>query len=60
MLRRRGQQRGRLGILPLPPYIERADDDPRRANDNERYQTVYAKTSRPVAAAAPLSNSAFS
>ena len=31
------------GRAPLPPYIERpAGEDPRRAADRERYQTVYA------------------
>ncbi len=34
------------GRLPLPPYIERAAD----ANDDERYQTVYAKHQGAVAA----------
>ena len=40
----------RLGILPLPPYIERSQDDPRRQNDNERYQTVYADPAGSIAA----------
>ena len=30
------------GEMPLPPYIRRAADDPRRREDRERYQTVYA------------------
>ncbi len=34
------------GRLPLPPYIERAADD----DDDERYQTVYAKHQGAVAA----------
>lgn len=34
------------GALPLPPYIERAAD----ANDDHRYQTVYAKHQGAVAA----------
>ena len=34
------------GHMPLPPYIERADDD----SDFERYQTVYAKQAGAVAA----------
>lgn len=34
------------GRLPLPPYIERAADD----NDDNRYQTVYAKHQGAVAA----------
>jgi S-adenosylmethionine:tRNA ribosyltransferase-isomerase len=37
----------RLGHVPLPPYIRRADE----AADRERYQTVYAR--RPGAVAAP-------
>jgi S-adenosylmethionine:tRNA ribosyltransferase-isomerase len=34
------------GHMPLPPYIERADEQP----DQERYQTVYAKHKGAVAA----------
>ena len=34
------------GHMPLPPYIERADD----ADDDERYQTVYAQNDGAVAA----------
>jgi S-adenosylmethionine:tRNA ribosyltransferase-isomerase len=36
----------RYGHVPLPPYIERADDAP----DVERYQTVFAQESGSVAA----------
>ena len=36
----------RHGHIPLPPYIERADD----VADAERYQTVYARESGSVAA----------
>jgi S-adenosylmethionine:tRNA ribosyltransferase-isomerase len=36
----------RLGHVPLPPYIRRPD----REDDRERYQTVYARASRSVAA----------
>jgi S-adenosylmethionine:tRNA ribosyltransferase-isomerase len=36
----------RLGHVPLPPYINRDD----RANDRERYQTVYARERGSVAA----------
>ena len=36
----------RIGHMPLPPYIERADD----ANDQTRYQTVFASQSGAVAA----------
>ncbi|MBK9031626.1 MAG: tRNA preQ1(34) S-adenosylmethionine ribosyltransferase-isomerase QueA [Myxococcales bacterium] len=39
----------RVGELPLPPYIARADGP--AADDRERYQTVYART--PGAVAAP-------
>jgi S-adenosylmethionine:tRNA ribosyltransferase-isomerase len=35
-----------LGHMPLPPYIERADD----AQDRERYQTVFARRDGAVAA----------
>lgn len=43
----------RLGHMPLPPYIARADD----AADAERYQTVYAKS--PGAVAAPTAGLHF-
>ena len=36
----------RLGHIPLPPYIKRADE----AADRERYQTVYARAGAAVAA----------
>jgi len=36
----------RAGHMPLPPYIDRADDDA----DRERYQTVYGKNKGAVAA----------
>lgn len=36
----------KVGHMPLPPYIERADDQ----GDMQRYQTVYAKTKGAVAA----------
>jgi S-adenosylmethionine:tRNA ribosyltransferase-isomerase len=35
-----------IGHMPLPPYIERADD----ADDQSRYQTVYAQREGAVAA----------
>jgi S-adenosylmethionine:tRNA ribosyltransferase-isomerase len=44
----------RLGHVPLPPYIERADE----GSDRERYQTVFAK--RPGAIAAPTAGLHFS
>jgi S-adenosylmethionine:tRNA ribosyltransferase-isomerase len=37
---------GRLGHIPLPPYIKRSDT----AADRERYQTVYARAGAAVAA----------
>ena len=49
----------RLGQLPLPPYIERAQSDPREANDNERYQTVYADFQKRIAVAAPTAGLHF-
>src|SRR5579864_264955 len=36
----------RLGHIPLPPYIHRADQD----SDRERYQTVFAKQPGDIAA----------
>ncbi len=44
---------GRLGHVPLPPYIRRADTE----LDRERYQTVYAR--RPGAVAAPTAGLHF-
>ena len=43
----------RLGHVPLPPYIDRADE----ATDRQRYQTVYAQ--RPGAVAAPTAGLHF-
>ncbi|MCK5725573.1 MAG: tRNA preQ1(34) S-adenosylmethionine ribosyltransferase-isomerase QueA [Thiotrichaceae bacterium] len=43
----------RYGHIPLPPYIERSDDD----DDKQRYQTVYAKN--PGAVAAPTAGLHF-
>ncbi len=48
----------RLGQVPLPPYIARADGSHRRL-DLERYQTVYADTARQVAVAAPTAGLHF-
>lgn len=36
----------RIGHMPLPPYMERLDED----SDRERYQTVYARHAGAVAA----------
>jgi S-adenosylmethionine:tRNA ribosyltransferase-isomerase len=44
---------GRLGHVPLPPYINRADE----SADRERYQTVFAKY--PGAVAAPTAGLHF-
>jgi len=44
----------RLGHVPLPPYIDRADE----SMDSERYQTVYAQ--HPGSAAAPTAGLHFS
>ena len=41
-----GESLGRLGHIPLPPYIKRADEP----SDRERYQTVYARQGTAVAA----------
>ena len=48
----------RMGEIPLPPYIVR-EDDSRREEDRERYQTVYADRARQVAAAAPTAGLHF-
>jgi S-adenosylmethionine:tRNA ribosyltransferase-isomerase len=43
----------REGHVPLPPYLQRADDN----HDRERYQTVYSRT--PGAVAAPTAGLHF-
>lgn len=45
----------RLGHVPLPPYIHRAD----RPEDRERYQTVYARTNATGSIAAPTAGLHF-
>ena len=47
----------RVGRMPLPPYIHRADNDPRHEADAERYQTVFARV--PGAVAAPTAGLHF-
>ena len=49
----------RLGEMPLPPYIADRENDPARAVDRERYQTVYADRGHQVAAAAPTAGLHF-
>lgn len=44
---------GRLGHMPLPPYIDRPDE----LSDRERYQTIFAK--QPGAIAAPTAGLHF-
>jgi S-adenosylmethionine:tRNA ribosyltransferase-isomerase len=40
----------RIGFAPLPPYIHRNGDGGTRAQDRERYQTVYALREGAIAA----------
>jgi len=47
-----------IGCTPLPPYIRRPPEEPARARqDDERYQTVYAR--QPGAVAAPTAGLHF-
>ena len=48
-----GEKLGKLGHMPLPPYIDREDT----LEDRERYQTVYAR--HPGAVAAPTAGLHF-
>jgi S-adenosylmethionine:tRNA ribosyltransferase-isomerase len=48
-----GEVPERLGVVPLPPYVRR----PPRAEDRERYQTVFARV--PGAVAAPTAGLHF-
>jgi S-adenosylmethionine:tRNA ribosyltransferase-isomerase len=47
----------RYGSTPLPPYINRKQDEADRGHDRERYQTVYAH--RPGSVAAPTAGLHF-
>ncbi len=49
----------RLGIMPLPPYIQRDSKDPRCETDKDRYQTVYADYEKRLAVAAPTAGLHF-
>ena len=50
---------GRIGEVPLPPYLHRNHTPGERAFDRERYETVYADLARPVAVAAPTAGLHF-
>lgn len=49
----------RVGEMPLPPYIQREKEDTRASDDKVRYQTVYAREDKQVAAAAPTAGLHF-
>jgi S-adenosylmethionine:tRNA ribosyltransferase-isomerase len=48
---------GRIGHMPLPPYIRREAERPDAEEDRERYQTVYSH--EPGSAAAPTAGLHF-
>jgi S-adenosylmethionine:tRNA ribosyltransferase-isomerase len=49
-----------IGEMPLPPYVDRLEGTVKdRLEDRERYQTVYARADRTVAAAAPTAGLHF-
>lgn len=47
---------GRIGHLPLPPYIKRSADD---KSDDKNYQTVYANSRKTGSVAAPTAGLHF-
>jgi S-adenosylmethionine:tRNA ribosyltransferase-isomerase len=52
----------RRGVVPLPPYIKRPDDEQalqRRERDLRRYQTVYAREDKAGSVAAPTAGLHF-
>jgi len=49
----------KLGHVPLPPYIGRSNPLQDRAEDRERYQTVYARTDARGSVAAPTAGLHF-
>jgi S-adenosylmethionine:tRNA ribosyltransferase-isomerase len=50
-----------IGEMPLPPYVNRqTKSDKDSLKDRERYQTIYARPDRTVAAAAPTAGLHFS
>jgi S-adenosylmethionine:tRNA ribosyltransferase-isomerase len=62
LLKVEGQRRAetvlaRVGLPPLPPYIRRDGDPDKAEQDQQRYQTVYAR--RPGAVAAPTAGLHF-
>ncbi len=48
-----------LGVMPLPPYIQRDEATAQSAHDEENYQTVYADPAKKIAAAAPTAGLHF-
>ncbi len=49
-----------IGEMPLPPYVDRLEGTAAdRLEDRERYQTIYARADRTVAAAAPTAGLHF-
>jgi len=49
-----------IGEIPLPPYVDRLEGAAAdRLEDRDRYQTIYARADRTVAAAAPTAGLHF-